>query len=317
MRGPFLSCFVAALVGPSLALAQQAAPPGQSAPAQDPRQAAPTAPTPPVVQPQYTQSPASQTPPASSVAPPQAPPQYSQPPAPAPYPTQPAPSAAPPPYPTAPSGYTAPGYPAPPGHTEQPGYPAPSGYTEPPEPPPPAEYAPAPSHRGRHRRERGYVSGQPLPPGMRPPLRYRYIEGTPLPEGYHIEERANRGLVGGGAALIAVPYFIGALGALSVQGDGNSGYLAIPILGPWLTLGNRESSCGEIGEPSPGGFDCFMDQAGSGLLITSGVMQAVGTGMIVLGLVNTREYAVADYATVRFTPVATPSSGGLVVSGTL
>jgi hypothetical protein len=300
MRAPVLSCFVAALVGPSLAWAQQAAPTGQAAPAAPVyTQAAPTAPQPPVAQPQSPQPPA---PPAVA---PQAPEQYPQPPAPAQYPqqTQPPPQAAPAQYPQPPAP---PPYP-----------PAPPVYTEPPAPPPPAEYAPAPSHRGRHRRERGYVSGQPLPPGMRPPLRYRYIEGTPLPEGYHIEERANRGLVGGGAALIAVPYFIGALGALSVQGDGNSGYLAIPILGPWLTLGNRESSCGEIGEPSPGGFDCFMDQAGSGLLITSGVMQALGTGMIVLGLVNTREYAVADYATVRFTPVATPSSGGLVVSGTL
>src|SRR5690606_23934664 len=114
-----------------------------------------------------------------------------------------------------------------------------------------------------------------MPPGLRPPPRARYIEGTPLLEVYHIEDRANRGLVVGGAALIAVPYFIGAFGAMSVQGDGNTGYLAIPVIGPWLTLGARGSSCGEIGEPSPGGFDCFMDRAGSGLLVASGVMQTI------------------------------------------
>lgn len=152
---------------------------------------------------------------------------------------------------------------------------------------------------------------------MRPPPRYRYIEGTPLPEGYHIEERANRGLLVGGAALIAVPYFIGAFGAMSVQGDGNTGYLAIPVIGPWLTLGGRRSNCGEIGEPSPGGFDCFMDEAGKGLLVTSGVMQTLGLGLVTLGLVNTRQYAVADYATVRITPIATPSTAGLVLSGTM
>lgn len=152
---------------------------------------------------------------------------------------------------------------------------------------------------------------------MRPPLRYRYVEGTPLPPGYHIEERVNRGLIGGGLALFGVPYLIGAFGAISTQGEGNSGWLGIPVLGPWLALGNRSSNCGEIGEPSPGGFDCFTDRAGAGLLVTSGVMQALGVGLITYGIINTREYAVADYAKVRFAPIATPSSAGLMMSGTL
>lgn len=173
--------------------------------------------------------------------------------------------------------------------------------------------------RGRNRRMRwrGYDPQREMEQGLHPPLRYRYIEGTPLPEGYHIEHRANRGLVGGGVALFAVPYLVGAFGAISLQGEGSSGWLGIPLVGPWLALGQRESSCGEIGEPSPGGFDCFVDSAGSGLLITSGVMQAVGVGMITLGLIHTREYAVADFAKVRLTPVASPSGGGLVLSGTL
>lgn len=166
-------------------------------------------------------------------------------------------------------------------------------------------------------RWRGYDPQREMAEGLRPPLRYRYIEGTPLPEGYHIEHRANRGLVGGGAALFAVPYLIGAFGAISVQGEGSSGWLGIPLVGPWLALGQRESSCGEIGEPSPGGFDCFADSAGSGLLITSGVMQAVGVGMITLGLIQTREYAVADFAKVRLAPMATASGGGLILSGSM
>jgi hypothetical protein len=82
-------------------------------------------------------------------------------------------------------------------------------------------------------------------------------------------------------------------------------------------LGQRNSSCGEIGEPSPGGFDCFADRAGTGLLITSGVMQALGAGMITLGLLSTREYAVADYAKVQLTPVATSTGGWLVLSGSM
>jgi hypothetical protein len=243
-------------------------------------------------------------------------------------PAQPPAAVAPEPLP-APQTSTAPQAPPPADVAPPPAYPTPPAYPpapppqvyEPQPPPPQAapEYPPPDDRHARRRhgrvRFRGGYDPRNLAPGQQLPLRYRYIEGTPLPEGYHIEERANRGLVGGGVALFAVPYLIGAFGAISVQGEGSSEWLGIPLVGPWLALGQRDSSCGEIGEPSPGGFNCFTDQAGAGLLITSGVMQAVGAGMIALGLVSTREYAVADYAKVQFTPVATPSGGWLVLSG--
>lgn len=249
--------------------------------------------------------------PAATQAQPAAPQPAAQQPA-APQPVPPVAPAPPPPVEAAP-----PAYPPPPPY---PAAPPPQVYE--PEPPPQAGPGYPPEDRRsrrRHRRMRfsdGY-DPRTRAPGEQIPLRYRYIEGTPLPEGYHIEERANRGLVGGGAALFGVPYLIGAFGAISVQGEGSSEWLAIPLIGPWLALGQRNSSCGEIGEPSPGGFDCFLDQAGAGLLISSGVMQALGAGMITLGLINTREYAVADYAKVHFTPVATPTGGWLLLSGSM
>lgn len=209
---------------------------------------------------------------------------------------------APPPYPAAPDSLVVP--PGPPAPTE----PAPDqtySALSPPAPEPPPAPATTVYYGG---------NGQPA----RYPARYRYVEGTPLPEGYHLESRANRGLVIGGAATFGIPYLIGTFGTLSVMGDGNTGWLAIPVLGPWLTLANRRTSCGEIGEPSPGGFECFSDEAGNGLLIASGVLQALGTAMIAIGLVHTKEYAVADYAKWHVTPVATPKGDyGLVVSGTL
>lgn len=207
----------------------------------------------------------------------------------------------PPPYPTSPDNLVVP--PGPPPPLEPP---APAPYAGAPVAPTQGDYygppppSPAPSHDRR------------LPP------RYRYIEGTPLPEGYHLETRSNRGLVFGGAAMVGIPYLIGTFGTLSVLGDGNTGWLAIPVVGPWLTLANRDTSCGEIGEPSPGGFECFSDEVGNGLLIASGIMQALGTVMIAFGVANTREYAVADYANLHITPVATPNGNyGLVVSGAL
>lgn len=252
------------------------------------------------------------TSPVATVAPapqpvPEPPPSVEATAAPAPAPVAPAPQG-PPPTQAAQPAYPPPYPPAPPPQVYEP------------EPPPPqAEAYPQEDRRARrrHRRMRFRDGYDPrnATPGEQPPPRYRYIEGTPLPEGYHIEERANRGLVGGGVALFAVPYLIGAFGAISVQGEGSSEWLGIPLVGPWLALGQRGSSCGEIGEPSPGGFNCFVDQAGTGLLITSGVMQALGAGMVTLGLINTREYAVADYAKVQLTPVATPTGGWLLLSG--
>lgn len=262
---------------------------------------------------------------------------FAQPPAPAPTAPAPAPESVQPAQPAvasqtpppAPQPSAAPQGPAPAEAAPAPAHPAPPPYPpapppqvyEPAPPPPPqaaAEYPPPNDRRSRRHRRirfRGGYDPRNLAPGEQLPLRYRYIEGTPLPEGYHIEERANRGLVGGGVALFAVPYLIGVFGAISVQGEGSSEWLGIPLVGPWLALGQRDRSCGEIGEPAPGGFDCFTDRAGASLLITSGVMQAVGAGMVALGLVSTREYAVADYATVQFTPVATPSGGWFVLSG--
>lgn len=230
---------------------------------------------------------------------------------------EPEPTPVPAPQPGAvPAQATPPAYPpAPPPY--QPPQPQANGYAEyeqapvasyPSEPPPPP--------RGRRHRK-VYISGQTLEPGMRPPLRYRYIEGTPLPEGYHLEERASRGLIGGGVAMFAVPYLVGAFGAISLQGEGSSGWLGIPLVGPWLALGQRRSDCGEIGEPSPGGFDCFVDQVGSGLLVTSGVMQALGVGMVTLGVLHTRTYAVADYAKVQLAPMTTAGGGGLLLRGTM
>jgi hypothetical protein len=215
-------------------------------------------------------------------------------------PTVPETQPSPPPYPAAPDSLVMP-----------PGPPAPME-PQPPDTVPSAPVEPPPIQ------PTVYYDGRVLPPDMRRPPRYRYVEGTPLPEGYHIETRANRGLVIGGVATFGIPYLIGTFGTLSVLGDGNSGWLAIPIAGPWITLANRRTNCGEIGEPSPGGFECFADEAGNGLLIASGVLQAVGTAMIALGLASTREYAVADHAKLHITPIASPKGDfGLVVGGTL
>jgi hypothetical protein len=179
-------------------------------------------------------------------------------------------------------------------------------------------YEPPPKkRRGRRQKVRPpkYVSGQPLPPGVLPPPRFRYIDGTTLPEGYRIEEQVNRGLVTGGAVAFGVPYLTGLFVASYEQGERGTGYLAIPVVGPWLMMGNRSSSCGDIGTPVTD--RCDSDRAVRTLLFTSGVFQTVGAGLMVLGIVNKQKWAVANYAGLEFTPVASPSMSGLMISGSL
>lgn len=179
-------------------------------------------------------------------------------------------------------------------------------------------YEPPPKKRRarRHKvRPPKYVSGQPLPPGVLPPPRFRYIDGTTLPEGYRIEEQANRGLITGGAVAFGIPYLTGLFVASYEQGEKGTGYLAVPLIGPWLMMGNRNSACGEIGTPVTD--RCDSDRAVRALLVTSGVFQTVGAGLMVLGVLNKQKWAVANYAGMQFTPIATPSLSGLMVSGSL
>jgi hypothetical protein len=138
-------------------------------------------------------------------------------------------------------------------------YAAPPGYVL----VPTSEQPEEPRRRRRQRAHRpSYTAGSPLPQGMLPPPVFRYTEGTPIPEGYHLESRANRGLIQGGVVTIGIPYIASAIVGLSLNLKDGSSWLLLPVAGPWLTLGTRRTRCGEIGDPSPAGLDCFGDEVG-------------------------------------------------------
>lgn len=167
-------------------------------------------------------------------------------------------------YPPPAYGYPPPGYGYPP-----PGY----GY-------PPPGYAPTPY-------------GYQTTPAERP----RWKPGDPVPSGYHVEEGPLSGLVIAGALSLGIPYFIGSSFAGASGFANGSGWLLIPLVGPWLTIGARENRCTEANTSG----ECGTHALVTTLLALDGIAQSAGTVMLTLGILLKRERLVPN-RTVLLTP---------------
>lgn len=105
-----------------------------------------------------------------------------------------------------------------------PAAPAPAARPLPPPAPSPAAYAPP----------AGTASKDPRPPVL------PYYEGMPVPPGYQVVYRPATGLLAGGFIGMGASYGA-ALIVGATQGFGNAtGWLALPIAGPWLAIAERQ-----------------------------------------------------------------------------
>jgi hypothetical protein len=128
------------------------------------------------------------------------------------------------------------------------------------------------------------------------PMEMRYIEGKPVPEGYHLETRPRKGLVISGAIIFGVPYFLSLSVAASSRYDPDQ-WLYAPLVGPFIDLGNRKDSC----STTPAGFGntntyCSEDSSERFFLMADGLMQVAGATMLVLGLALPQRLLVRDDA---------------------
>src|SRR5690349_6035627 len=112
----------------------------------------------------------------------------------------------------------------------------------PPSPPPqaaPPVYAPAPGEPAPGWSP-GYPPGAAGPyRGMPGPMELRYVEGRPVPPGYHPETRIRKGLVISGSILLGVPYFLSLSVAASSKNTADR-WLYAPIVGPFADLVARK-----------------------------------------------------------------------------
>lgn len=179
------------------------------------------------------------------------------------------------------------------------GYPPPAAY-----PPPPPGYAyAAPGYAG-------------YPTRLRAPDSVPY-EGGPVPAGYHVEERPRRGLLIGGPIILGVPYVLG----LAVASGGNfpnsTGWLVVPGIGPWLTLGLRHKSSSTCSDSSSLGdcVDTTLDGATRTFLVIDGFMQTAGAVMTIIGIASPRQVIARDFVgSLHFapSPIGRTGYGGLI-----
>jgi hypothetical protein len=201
--------------------------------------------------------------------------------------------------------------PAQPAQPAQPGQPPP-GY-------PPGYYQQAPPPGGY-----GYYPSAP-PPGwyyQQPPATLPYRKDEPIPPGYRLEKRPRTGLIIAGAVVTAVPYFIGLSIASAAKFDNATGFLAIPAIGPWLTLAVRDNNNCYDEFNSVNGVStsryCPADAGVVTLLVLDALVQTTGALLFVIGIASDRELLVRqDVAKLRLTPLRFNGGGhGLGLRGT-
>jgi hypothetical protein len=143
---------------------------------------------------------------------------------------------------------------------------------------------------------------------------------------YRVESHPRRGLLISGAIIggIGLGFAIAvAAGTSEGAADWNGvpfdqGGLAIPILGPWITLGTLKPNCGgRYGDEPYGCTRVHTQEAWAAILIIDGLVQLLGATLITVGLaVPRQELVITDTVKARVVPVQMGSTGhGLALVG--
>ncbi len=112
------------------------------------------------------------------------------------------------------------------------------------------------------------------------PARVDYEDGDVVPPGYAIKTRAEKGLLGAGIITFGVPYGISFLigGLIALNGSNSNqeefGPLLIPVVGPFITLGQQD----RVGEEF------------TFIQLANGFAQTAGAAMIVSSILLPDKY---------------------------
>jgi hypothetical protein len=160
---------------------------------------------------------------------------------------------------------------------------------------------------------------QPAPLQPSPaPQAVAWQPGSPPPPGYHIEDRPRTGLVVAGALIAGIPYFFSVVTASSVGLSNETGWLYVPVAGPWMTLGQRSYGCNNLdnaNQSTSQSLQCVGDVFAVMGLIADGVMQAAGATLLVVGVAAGRPTLVRDDEALHVTPMRIGTGYGAGVTG--
>jgi hypothetical protein len=161
------------------------------------------------------------------------------------------------------------------------------------------------------------TAAPPLPQQpARPPSSWH--DGDPVPPGYHVEERPRAGLVTAGYLVAGIPYFFSVVTALAADSNNETGWLYLPLAGPWVTLGRRHYSCNldSSSQTTSQSLACVADVFAVMGLVLDGVVQAAGGTLLLVGYVATKPGLVRNDDALRLAPmhVGTGVGAGLLGS---
>lgn len=141
--------------------------------------------------------------------------------------------------------------------------------------------------------------------------------GGPIPPGYHIEDRPRTGLVVAGAIVAGIPYALSVMAATAANENNETGWLYVPVVGPWLTMGQRNYSCNDNGNQSTSqSLQCVGDIFAVMGLIADGVMQATGATLLLVGVAAGKPTLVPNDQSLHVTPMHVGTGYGAGVTGT-
>jgi len=155
-----------------------------------------------------------------------------------------------------------------------------------------------------------------LPPaGYQAPLELPYTAGEPIPLGYRLVEEPRHGLVTAGWVLTGVTYGLGAAAALSANFDNASGFMLVPFVGPWLTLGRRDHADCSDSSGADDGLRCVGDVFVILGIVADGLLQAGGAALLLSGYLAKRAKLVRADLAWSVAPRQIGSGYGLAASG--
>ncbi|HEX7600724.1 MAG TPA: hypothetical protein VF316_03925 [Polyangiaceae bacterium] len=158
----------------------------------------------------------------------------------------------------------------------------------------------------------GHELHVPLLPTDRVMLAGTLEPGDTLPAGGKVESvRAWSALLFGGVAFMLA--YVPSIYVAASSSTKSEGWLAVPVIGPWAALGAREACVPDPNSPGP---TCAGDATSKIGLITDGIIQAVSTGILLVGLPSHTEVTwPGGQARMRVVPTF-GTANGLAVVGT-
>ncbi len=165
-------------------------------------------------------------------------------------------------------------------------------------------------------------AASPAPCDTQPPDELPYEEGQPAPSGYHVEHRARKGLIIGGAVTFGVPYTVALAFAAEAESDRQpwNKWLALPIVGPFIALSARPKEVGYADAPR------IADNLERAFLASDAIAQIIGVAVLTNGLISQYPVYARDVSSAKPTPpcasmaLAPTSFGGkglgLLLTGT-